>query len=212
MISIIIPAYNVEKYISRSLQCCLQQTFSDLEVLVINDGSKDSTAKIVKSFEIKDSRIHLINKPNGGLVSARKEALKYIKGDYVFFMDADDIIDNNTLDVLSAYRYDYDIIIGDFILESESLNVLPFQHVNTLKYFGGENATYNNYLSKSVTASLCGRLIKIDLLKDFCTPLDITIGEDFVTNLIMVRNHNPKLKIVNEPFYHYIQYPHSMVN
>ena len=212
MISIIIPAYNVERYIARSIECCLKQTYSDIEVVVINDGSTDSTSAIVKSLSTKDSRIILVEKANGGLVSARKEALQHVSGDFVFFLDADDVIDENTIESLAQYTKDYDVIVADFLLENENGKVLPCQHKNK-KVFGDDKiGLYSNFLSKSITASLCGRLIRTDMLKDFSTPIHITTGEDVITNLIMVKNHNPRIKVINIPFYHYIQYPHSMVN
>ena len=212
MISIIIPAYNVERYIARSIECCLKQTYSDIEVVVINDGSTDSTSDIVKSLSTKDSRIILVEKANGGLVSARKEALQHVSGDFVFFLDADDVIDENTIESLAQYTKDYDVIVADFLLENENGKVLPCQHKNK-KVFGDDKiGLYSNFLSKSITASLCGRLIRTDMLKDFSTPIHITTGEDVITNLIMVKNHNPRIKVINIPFYHYIQYPHSMAN
>ena len=212
MISIIIPAYNVERYIARSIECCLKQTYSDIEVVVINDGSTDSTSAIVKSLSTKDSRIILVEKANGGLVSARKEALQHVSGDFVFFLDADDLIDKNTIEFLAQYTKDYDVIVADFLLENENGKVLPCQHKNK-KVFGDDKiGLYSNFLSKSITASLCGRLIRTDMLKDFSTPIHITTGEDVITNLIMVKNHNPRIKVINIPFYHYIQYPHSMAN
>ena len=212
MISIIIPAYNVERYIARSIECCLKQTYSDIEVVVINDGSTDSTSAIVKSLSTKDSRIILVEKANGALVSARKEALQHVSGDFVFFLDADDVIDENTIESLAQYTKDYDVIVADFLLENENGKVLPCQHKNK-KVFGDDKiGLYSNFLSKSITASLCGRLIRTDMLKDFSTPIHITTGEDVITNLIMVKNHNPRIKVINIPFYHYIQYPHSMAN
>ena len=90
--------------------------------------------------------------------------------------------------------------------------MLTCQHKNK-KVFGDDKiGLYSNFLSKSITASLCGRLIRTDMLKDFSTPIHITTGEDVITNLIMVKNHNPRIKVINIPFYHYIQYPHSMAN
>ena len=85
MISIIIPAFNAAKYISQSVKCCLHQTYTDLEILVVNDGSTDATRFIVERLQSLDSRIKLLNKVNGGLVSARKEALQHVSGDFVFF-------------------------------------------------------------------------------------------------------------------------------
>lgn len=212
MISIIIPAYNAEQYIRRSIESCQKQTYSNLEIVVVNDGSKDSTSSLVREMQLDDSRIKLVEKENGGLVSARKEALQHVSGDFVFFLDADDVIDENTIESLAQYTKDYDVIVADFLLENENGKVLPCQHKNK-KVFGDDKiGLYSNFLSKSITASLCGRLIRTDMLKDFSTPIHITTGEDVITNLIMVKNHNPRIKVINIPFYHYIQYPHSMAN
>ena len=212
MISIIIPAYNAEQYIRRSIESCQNQTYSNLEIVVVNDGSKDSTSLLVREMQLDDSRIKLVEKENGGLVSARKEALKFVSSEFVFFLDADDVIDENTIESLAQYTKDYDVIVADFLLENENGKVLPCQHKNKNVFGDGKIGLYSNFLSKSITASLCGRLIRTSLLKDFCTPLHITTGEDVITNLIMVKKHNPRIKVVNIPFYHYIQYPHSMVN
>lgn len=212
MVSIIIPAYNAEKFIERSLGCCVKQTYKDIEIIVVNDGSKDATHDIVNQIKSKDSRVRLIDKENGGLVSARKEALKHANGEYVFFFDADDIIDNETIEKLVSYTPKYDIVIADFVLESEKGKLLPCQHKNKENFGSDQIGTYCNYLSKSVTASLCGRLIKTEFLKDFSTPLDVTMGEDVITNLLIVSKHSPSIKIVNHSFYHYIQYPTSMAN
>ena len=212
MISIIIPAYNAEQYIRRSIESCQNQTYSNLEIVVVNDGSKDSTSSLVREMQLDDSRIKLVEKENGGLVSARKEALRFVSSEFVFFLDADDVIDENTIESLAQYTKDYDVIVADFLLENENGKVLPCQHKNK-KVFGDDKiGLYSNFLSKSITASLCGRLIRTDMLKDFSTPIHITTGEDVITNLIMVKNHNPRIKVINIPFYHYIQYPHSMVN
>lgn len=212
MISIIIPAYNAEQYIGRSLKCCLNQTYSDIEIVVVNDGSQDATSDIVRELQSKDSRIKLVEKENGGLVSARKEALLNVSGDFVFFLDADDVIELNSIEMLAKYCNDYDIIIADFLLENEQGKVLPNQHLNQDVYGTGKIGILCNYFSKSITASLCGRLIRTSLLEDFSTPLDVTTGEDVITNLLIVSKHNPRLKVVNRPLYHYIQYPHSMAN
>lgn len=212
MISIIIPAYNAAKYIERSLRSCIQQDYEEVEILIVNDGSSDNTVEIVERFIQYDSRIRLINKLNGGLVSARKEGLNYVLGDYVFFLDADDYLEEDTLSILSQYCGQYDIIISDFILENERGKIMPLQHRNIDKYGSDLLGYLKNYLSKSVTASLCGRLIKTELLKDFSTPLDLTIGEDVVTNMIILQKYNPSIKIINKNLYHYVQYSTSMVN
>lgn len=148
MISIIIPAYNAEQYIRRSIESCQKQTYSNLEIVVVNDGSKDSTSSLVREMQLDDSRIKLVEKENGGLVSARKEALKFVSSEFVFFLDADDVIDENTIESLAQYTKDYDVIVADFLLEKENGKVLPCQHKNK-KVFGDDKiGLYSNFLSK----------------------------------------------------------------
>lgn len=214
-VSIIIPAYNAAEYLPTSLTSCVNQSFKDFEIIIVNDGSVDNTNAVVNEFKKGFSHIdiHLLEKPNGGLVSARKYGVQYAVGDFLFFLDADDKIFPDTLQLLYEHSDGYDIIIGDFVLENQRGELLPIQHKNRNFFYGYRYAVLCNYLSKNVSASLCGRLIKRELLNEFSTPNDITAGEDFITNLIIAKNF-PELKtyILNEPLYHYIQYSNSMIN
>ena len=92
-ISVIIPVYNVEKYLSRCLDSIVNQTFSDLEIICVNDGSTDNSADILKKYAKQDKRIKVVNQKNGGLSAARNTGLKHISGQYVSFIDSDDWID-----------------------------------------------------------------------------------------------------------------------
>lgn len=211
-ISIIIPAYNAEKYIGRCVNCCLAQSYKDLEILIVNDGSTDHTSSVLRMLQINNPSIMILDKENGGATSARKEGLKHVTGEFVYFLDADDIIDYNAVELLSKYTAEYDMIISDFLVESENMKPFPLQHKNSIKYGKGKIATYCNFLSKSITGSLSGRLIRTSIFEDFATPLEITIGDDVITNLLIVKKYNPRIKIVNEPSYHYIQHSNSTVN
>ena len=95
-ISVIIPVYNGEKYIQRCVDSVLNQTYSDIEIIVINDGSTDNTENILKSY----SNIVLINKENEGVSKARNTGLSLAKGDYVYFCDADDYLEKNAFEIL----------------------------------------------------------------------------------------------------------------
>lgn len=95
MISIIIPIYNAEKYLDQCIESCLEQTFSDIEIILVNDGSKDESLKICKKYAEIDSRIKVITIVNQGVSCARNEGLKNASGDYITFVDADDWIENN---------------------------------------------------------------------------------------------------------------------
>lgn len=96
-VSIIVPVYKVEGYLVRCLESLLKQTFIDFEILLINDGSPDRSGEICDEYALKDSRIRVFHKNNGGVSSARNLALDYAKGEYVTFVDSDDWIDADCL-------------------------------------------------------------------------------------------------------------------
>lgn len=98
LVSIIVPAYNVDKYISFCLDSLIQQTYSTIEIIVINDGSQDQTQEVVERYLKLDNRIHLINQSNVGVSESRNIALKNVKGDFIMFVDADDWLDKNTIE------------------------------------------------------------------------------------------------------------------
>lgn len=100
LVSIIIPVFNVEKYVSCCLQSVLDQTYNHLEVIVVNDGSTDNSYSICKEFSNKDKRIKLLSKENGGLSDARNHGIKHATGEFVFFLDSDDLIQSNTIEIM----------------------------------------------------------------------------------------------------------------
>ena len=99
-ISIIIPIYNCEKYLSRCLDSIINQTFTNIEIICINDGSTDSSLKILQDYKTKDPRIIIINQNNQKLGAARNRGLEIQKGNYITFIDSDDWIDNDYLEKL----------------------------------------------------------------------------------------------------------------
>ena len=113
-ISIVIPVYNVEKYLRRCLDSVLNQTFSDWEAICVNDGSPDKSADILKEYAKLDPRIKVINKDNGGLSDARNLGINFTKGQYIFLLDSDDFIHSQTLEIL------------DCLIESENADMILF--------------------------------------------------------------------------------------
>lgn len=212
-VSIIIPSYNAAKYLSRSIESCLKQTYKNIEIIVVNDGSTDDTINVVSTYMKSNNYIRLVNQSNKGLVSARKKGIENAEGEYVFFLDADDYIENDAIMLLVSEIEQGDIIIGDIKLENENNIPVSIQHANNLKYGISRNDMYLNYLSKQVIPSLCGRLIRKSLIENIDTPKDTTIGEDVITNFLILHKHpNLRTKLVKVPIYHYIQYPNSMIN
>lgn len=100
LISIIIPIYNVEEYIKECVLSACRQTFINLEIILVNDGSTDKSSNICNELALKDYRIKIINKENGGLSSARNAGIETATGDYVFFLDGDDFIKEDTIELL----------------------------------------------------------------------------------------------------------------
>lgn len=111
-ITVIIPVYNVEDYVGRCIESVITQDYSNLEILLVDDGSKDNSGKICDEYAVKDSRIRVIHKENGGLSSARNIALEQMKGDYIFFIDSDDYIYPGILSGLMSACIDYDADIS----------------------------------------------------------------------------------------------------
>lgn len=93
LFSIIIPVYNVEKYLNKCVDSVLNQTFTDFEVILVDDGSTDNCPAICDSYAEKDKRVKVIHKPNGGLINARKSGLEIADGNYIGFVDSDDWIE-----------------------------------------------------------------------------------------------------------------------
>lgn len=100
LVSIIVPVYKVEKYLDRCVESLVNQTYKNIEIILVDDGSPDNCPEMCDAWAHKDSRIVVIHKENGGLSDARNKALDIINGEYVFFVDSDDFISNNAIDTL----------------------------------------------------------------------------------------------------------------
>lgn len=111
LVSIIVPVYKVEQYLKRCMDSVLNQTYKNIEIILVNDGSPDNCPALCDKYAKIDSRVRVIHKENGGLSSARNVALDSVEGDYIFFVDSDDWLALDTLEVLNEYlEKDYDMI------------------------------------------------------------------------------------------------------
>ncbi len=212
IISIILPVYNVEKYITKSIQSVLNQTQKNFELLVINDGTKDNSINIVRKF--KDSRIKIFNKENGGLSDARNFGLKRAKGKYVYFMDSDDWIEPN--------------LIEDCIdkLESEKLNLIVFGYVQDNENKEGEllsssiklpevseirKLSTKNVIDNSLLGILgyaWNKVYRRDFLvsNNIVFEKGVSLVEDILFNT-RVYEKIEVLRFINKPYYHYLNRP-----
>lgn len=118
-ISIIVPIYNAEKYIANCLGSIVNQTYRNLEIICVNDGSTDGSLDILKKYSLQDSRIVIIDKENGGISSARNTGLKAVNGEYVMFVDSDDWMDTDTCEkaLNAAVSIDADVVMWTYVRE-----------------------------------------------------------------------------------------------
>lgn len=141
IISIIVPIYNVEKYLKRCIDSILNQTFKEFELILINDGSTDNCGKICDTYKSKDKRIRVIHQKNAGLSSARNVGLYLAKGKYIAFVDSDDYINKNMYEILysNLIKTDSDISICNFEYIYDNISCRINQSIDNCEYF-----TFNN--------------------------------------------------------------------
>lgn len=116
-VSIIVPCYNVEKYVAACIESLMAQTLKDIEIILVDDGSPDNSGKICDAYKDQDERIKVIHKANGGVSAARNDGLKEASGEYVIFVDSDDYVPSNAYELLyqKAVETSSDIVVGDVV-------------------------------------------------------------------------------------------------
>ena len=142
LISIIVPVYNVEDYLERCIESILKQTYDDLEIILINDGSSDGSLKICKDYENKDPRIVLVNQENKGVSYARNIGLEICKGQYIMFVDSDDHISARTVQELlnDINTYEADMSICSFLKVFDDSDIVIDEYNNTTLKLNSEKA------------------------------------------------------------------------
>lgn len=153
LISIIIPAYNAEKYIERCLKSVINQTYKTLEILVIDDGSSDGTGKICDEFAKRDSRLIIIHKENEGVSKARNDGLKVATGEYVLFVDSDDWLENDMCELMlkKAQNDNLDIVVCEYknyyenSKEFECISLKNYENLSFLDVISDEKTQYGGF-------------------------------------------------------------------
>ena len=206
-ISVIIPVYNVEKYLKRCLDSVINQTYKNLEIILVDDGSTDNSGKICDEYAKNDKRIIVIHKENGGVSVARNIGLDICTGDYVNFIDSDDWIDLKFFKKLydNLLKSHADISCCDYI-RTEKYKNLKKEFLNYMDYYG-ENIL-EVYLEKELT-SPCNKLYKKELWQNIKFPANKT-NEDICTIFKIFL----KSKIViytEEKLYYYYKHSDSTI-
>lgn len=207
-VSIIVPIYNMEKLMRKCIDSLLAQTFTDFELLLIDDGSTDGCPAICDEYALKDKRVKAFHKSNGGLSDARNYGLKYATGEYSIFADPDDWVSPRGLDALyeKAKETDADMVMCDIYYEDEYV-----------RHYGKQNPLALNHESvlKSLFVNIGGftvnKLIRTSLYKKYKIeyPKGIYGCEDQYTMASLFKQ-NIRIDYVPIAFYHYMYNPNSL--
>lgn len=220
-VSVIIPVYNVEKYLERCLHSICNQTFKDIEIICVNDGSTDKSLEILNLFAQEDHRIKILDKMNTGVSDCRNKALDMAIGQYVMFVDSDDWIDVNMVERMYSLMTEYNLDLSmctycrEFIGYSKEknfdvpkLNLYTDDEVKILirKLIGPLKEELSNPEYLDALGTVWGKLYKTDLIKrnnlKFVDLNEIGSAEDVLFNIYYMYQANNVI-FLNEPFYHY---------
>ena len=221
LVSVIIPCYNVEKYVMQCIKSVTNQTFSNLEIICINDGSTDNTLSVLQNTSQGDKRITIINQENSGVSAARNVGLSTITGDFVMFLDADDWLTTDSIATLLTCHDDEDIIIFSYFREFQTGRVpknLLLDGVFDARFvqrmlIGPVNAEKKQIQSIDSLATVCCKIYRKEILKPniiFKDLNEIGTWEDGFFNMETLNICN-KVLIVNKPFYHYRKYNNTSI-
>lgn len=221
-VSIIVPIYNVEKYLARCFDSLLAQDLKEIEIIAINDGSKDSSWEIVKEYGSKDHRIKIINTPNRGVSAARNEGIKVANGEYIGFVDPDDWVENDMYETMYNYAAskNIDIVMCSYVREFESHskvkkfnlpNLILYENEEVKKKFmrrliGPINEEIATPELLDAWGTVWSKLYRREIIKDnrirFIDLNKIGTNEDNLFNMEVFFNAKSFL-FVNSPYYHY---------
>lgn len=204
-VSVIVPVYNVEKYISKCLDTLVNQTLDDIEIIIVNDGSKDKSKEIIKKYEIKNSqKIKYYEKENGGLSDARNYGMKYANGEYIAFLDSDDYVELDMYEKMYeiAKKENSDMVECNFIWE----------YPNKTRDDIGEIYNNKKEMIEKIRVVAWNKLIKKEIVEK--SKVSFPVGfryEDveFTYKLIPYLN---KVSFIKKPLVHYIQRENSISN
>lgn len=211
LLSVIIPVYNAEKSVLNTLEGIKNQSYQNLQVIIIDDGSTDGSHRIISDFIKDDNRFSLIHQRNAGVAAARTKGIQYVVGEYLIFSDADDIV------LPDAYQYlvgeaiikDSDILVGNY-LKGDLENFQMIAHSKIIE----NNDTFISQMLRGIThGGLCNKLFKRKIFEGIAFEKDINFMEDMLVLIKILTRDNIKVRVAPEiPVYHYILNRQSQTN
>ena len=211
LIIVVVPVYNVERYVSKCIDSIIKQTYSNFELILIDDGSPDNSGKICDEYAKIDNRIRVIHQENKGLAEVRNVGIKESKGDFLQFVDSDDWIEPDTLEICIniADKYDADIVCFRAIkayLDGREVHTSGKKY--GIRIMDMPEALSNVFFSKFVDVISWNKLIRTSLLHEITYPRGILYEDMFTTYKIIAKAS--KVACTDKELYHYLQNPQSI--
>lgn len=181
LISIIVPVYNVEQYLAQCLDSILNQTYTNIEVICVNDGSQDRSQDILKHYAEIDNRIKIITQENQGLSAARNTGFKYVNGKYLMFIDSDDWIDLETCETVvnSAEQYKADLVLWSYVREFEN------KSSEKLMFWDDQTIFEKEAVKKQLHRRICGLLGSELAHPEYANAIETAWGKLYLTQKIL---------------------------
>lgn len=201
LISVIIPVYNLASYLPKCLDSVLSQTYGELEIIPVDDGSTDDSASILQEYAQKDARVKPILKSNGGVSETRNVGLDAASGEYVFFLDGDDWLELNALERLSYFCEEFDVVQGLFVQSyDDAPDELLFTVHEAALYSREDILSY--YFVNQIQESCCNKLYKRAIIGDTRFDSTLAVAEDskFVYTVLKKAR---SIKLLSDITYHY---------
>lgn len=213
LVSIIVPVYNVEQYLEQCLTSIVEQTYENIEIIIVNDGSPDESHRILDFFAKKDSRVKVINQINSGLSEARNTGIAIAKGNYIMFVDGDDWIDFNMVERLFPKLINADLVACSYYRAYEKFNiprVFDIDGIFDANFFQRRLTGLVGEELKDPSLSDClvtawGKLFKSEIIKENNLQFVSTkeIGTEDLLFSLEYASYASKVYIINEPLYMY---------
>ncbi len=206
LISVIVPVYNVEKYVAKCLDSIINQTHKNLEIIVVDDGSTDNSYSVCCSYAEKDDRVIVLQKPNGGLASARNYGMNHVHGDYVGFVDSDDFIELDTYECMLCATAGYPnsiVMCGRYNVDEQTLEKeAQFTH-DSIMVYDTQTAIANVLTWNGVDSAVCDKLFLTSAIGErrFKGTL---VSEDMMFTYEMFKRMD-NLVHIGAPKYNYLQ-------
>ena len=206
-ISVVVPVYRVEKYLNRCVDSILNQTFSDFELILVDDGSPDNSGKICDEYALKDNRVVVIHKENGGLSSARNSGLEVASGKYVTFIDSDDWVHNRYLEIMYNAINDNGVSVSMCRYRSTD----KFEIKESVKTDFKVMSPSDIWLKERTTSTIaCCKLFDLKFFKDLRFPIGRKHEDEFTTYKVLFECE--KIVFIDECLYYYFRNPESIIH